>query len=86
MPGRENVTGDRRKLHVGELHDLYSTTNRPYQPANKIKEKRLAIVWCVCGTTGMCAVVWWEQQTNEREQLEDLGAEGRLILKMILNT
>jgi hypothetical protein len=33
----------------------------------------------------MCAVVWWGQ-TNEGEQLEDLGVEGRLILKGILNT
>jgi hypothetical protein len=46
VPRREDVTGDRRKLHVGELHDLYSTPNRPYQPSNKIK-KRISIMWCV---------------------------------------
>jgi len=69
------------KLHVGEFDDLYSTPNRPYQPANKIKEKRLAIIWCVWGDgRNVCG------QTNEREQLEDLGVEGRLILKWILNT
>jgi hypothetical protein len=49
VPRREDVTGDRRKLQVREVHDLYSTPNRPYQPANKIKEKRLAIMWCVWG-------------------------------------
>jgi hypothetical protein len=54
VPRRENVTGDRRKLHVGELHDLYSTPNRPYQPANKIKEKRLAIMWYVWGGQQEC--------------------------------
>ena len=43
---REDVTGDRGKLHVLELHDLYSTPSRHYQPANKIKEKRLAKMWC----------------------------------------
>jgi hypothetical protein len=47
VPRREDVIGDRRKLHVGELHDLYSTPNRPYQPADKINEKRLAIMWSV---------------------------------------
>jgi hypothetical protein len=51
---REDVTGDRRKLHVGELHDFYSTPNRPYQPANKIEEKRLAIMWCVWGGQQEC--------------------------------
>jgi uncharacterized protein YggL (DUF469 family) len=49
VPRGEDVTGDRRKLHVGELHDLYFTPNMPYQPANKIEEKRLAIICCVWG-------------------------------------
>jgi len=48
VPRREDVTGDRRKLHVGELHGLYSTPNRPYQPPNKIK-KRTSIMCCVGG-------------------------------------
>ena len=85
VSGREDVTGDGRKLRVVELHDLYCAPNRPYQPANKIKEKRLAKMWCGGGTTGICTVVWCGQ-TNGREQLVDLGIEGRLILKWILNT
>ena len=39
-PRREDVTGDIRKLHVKELYDLCSSQNRPYQSANKMKEKR----------------------------------------------
>ena len=33
----------------------------------------------------MCTVVWWGQ-ANEGGHLEDLGVEGRFILKWILNT
>jgi hypothetical protein len=45
----------------------------------KLSIMGLAIVWHACG-----AGYWWGQ-LNEREQLEDLGLEGRLILKWILN-
>ena len=33
----------------------------------------------------MCILVWWGQP-DEREQLEDLGVKGRLVLKWILST
>jgi hypothetical protein len=32
---RDEVTVDRRRLHIGELHDLYSS---PYESGNKIKK------------------------------------------------
>jgi hypothetical protein len=37
-PKREEVSGDRRKLHVEQRHDLYCTPNGPYQSVCKVKE------------------------------------------------
>ena len=72
---REDVTGDRRKLHVLELHDLYSTPNGPYQPANKIKEKRLAKVWCLGGEGGQYEFV--QLFCEDRQMRENTGRPRR---------
>jgi hypothetical protein len=45
-PKRDEVTGERRKLHSGELHNLYSSPDIIRQ----IKSRRMR--WGACGTHG----------------------------------
>jgi len=63
--GKEEGTGEWRKLHNAELHDLYCSLN-------------------VIGVWDRWQVFWWGN-LKERDHLGDLGVDGRMILKWILN-
>jgi hypothetical protein len=64
-PERDEVGGDRRKLHIEELHNLYFSPNI----IQVIRSRRIR--WA-----GHVAL-------RVRDNLEDLGTDGRIALKWI---
>jgi hypothetical protein len=72
-PKRDEVTGEWRKLHNGELHNLYSTPDTIRQIKSRIMRR-------ACGTHG------WERNVYRvlmgkpegKNHLEDQGVEGRM--------
>jgi hypothetical protein len=63
-PKRDEVTGDLRKLHNEELHNLYSLPS----VIRIMKSRRLRLVGHVAriGRRGMYVGYWWESQ-KERD-------------------
>jgi hypothetical protein len=57
-PRRDEVTGDWRKLHKEELHNLYSSRNRMV----KSRRMRWAGHVAIMGRRGMHVGYWWESQ------------------------
>jgi len=73
----EDVTGDRRKLHNEEPHDLYS-------PPNLVDESMEDEVGRACGKyegEEKCRVVLGKPEGGP---LENLGVDGRIVLKWVL--
>jgi hypothetical protein len=81
-PKRDEVTGEWRKLHNGELHNLYSSpciirqiksrrTRFAKHLAHRGQERR------------KCTTFWWES-LKERDHSEDQGVDGRMSLEWIL--
>jgi hypothetical protein len=69
-PKRDEVTGEWRKLHNEELHNLYSSPGgRGMWPAWERREK--------------CTRFWWESP-KERDNLEDQGVGGKMGSEWIL--
>jgi hypothetical protein len=72
-PKREDVTGEWRKLHSEELHNLY------------VKSRRMRWARHVArmGEERKCTRFWWENQ-KESDHLEDQGVYGiRMALREI---
>jgi hypothetical protein len=78
-PKRDEVTGEWRKLHNKELHELYCSPT---------------IVWVIKSRTRwaghvarergeVCTGFWWGNMT-ERDQWGDPGIDGKIILRWIL--
>jgi hypothetical protein len=65
---RDEVTGKLRRLHNEELHDLYSSRN--------IMLVGMRHAW----ETGEVHGEIWSGDLSERDHLEDLGADGRIVL------
>jgi hypothetical protein len=59
-PKRDEVTGERRKLHDEELHDLYSSPS--IIRIIKRRKMRWAGHVAVMGTRGTRIGCWWESQ------------------------
>jgi hypothetical protein len=66
-PKRDEVTGDRTKLHNGELHNLYSSPN--IIRMNKSRRMRWSGHVPRMGRRGMHIGYWWESQ-KERDHEE----------------
>jgi hypothetical protein len=75
-PKRDEVTGEWRKLHNGELHNLYSSPDIIRQ----IKSRRMRLAGHV---TRMCTGFWWESP-KEKDNLKHQGVDGRMGSKWTL--
>jgi len=77
-PKRDGVTGDRRRLRTEELHALYSSSN--IIQAIKSKRIRWAEPAARIGDREVHTGFWWGD-VMERDHLEDIRVDGRVILK-----
>ena len=77
LPKRDKVTGDWRRLHKDELNDLYCSPN--IVRAIKWRIMRCAGHVARTGDRRDAYRFWWGS-LRERDHLEDLGADGRIIL------
>jgi hypothetical protein len=66
-PKRDEVTGEQRKSHSGELHNLYSSPDIIRQ----IKSRRMK--WALMGEGRN---VFWSESQKEKDHLEDQGIDG----------
>jgi hypothetical protein len=75
-PKRDGVTGEWRKRHNEELHDLY------YSPTivKVIKSRRMKWEEHVARMRkgDSCTGIWWEN-LGERDHLRDPGVDGKVI-------
>jgi hypothetical protein len=80
-PKRDEVTGEWRKLHNKQLHDLYSSPTI----VRVIKSRRIG--WAVhvarMGREEACTGFWCGN-LRERDHWEDPGRDERIILGWIL--
>jgi hypothetical protein len=80
-PKRDEVTRKWRKLHNGELHNLYSSPDIIRQ----IKSRRMGGqgVWHAWERGETCTVFWWESP-KEKVHLKDQGVDWRMGSKRTL--
>jgi hypothetical protein len=80
---RDEVTGEWRKLHNKEVHDLYCSPSI----ARVIKSRRMRWAGHVAqmGRGEACTGFWWRNQT-ERNRWGDPDIDGRIILRWIFST
>jgi hypothetical protein len=75
---RDEVTGEWKRLHNKELYALYFSLNI----IRVIKSRRVRWARHVARMRAgeLHAVFWWGDP-RERDHLEDIGEDGRIILK-----
>jgi hypothetical protein len=80
-PTRDEVTGEWRKLHNGELRNLYSSPDIIRQ----IKSSRMRWAGHVAdmGEGRKCTGFWWESP-KEKDHLKHQGIDGRMGSKWTL--
>jgi hypothetical protein len=79
-PKRDEVTGEWRKLHNEEVHDLYSSPNIVWV----IKSIRIRWLGYVerMERREVCTGFWWGN-LRERDHWGDPGVDGRILLGWI---
>ena len=81
-PKRDEVTGDWRKLYNVELNDCYSSPS----VCREIISRKLRWVGHLARIRGkyrcIRTVFWW-RNLRERDYLEELGVDGKIILRWI---
>ena len=76
MPKRDEVTGEWRKLHNAELNDMYSSSNI----VRVIKSRRMRLAWHLARMgKGEAYTGFWWGNLRGRQDLEDLGVDGKTI-------
>jgi hypothetical protein len=75
-PKRDEVTGEWRKLHIEEFHDLYLSSNI-IQVTKPGRMRQAGHVACK-GSGKMHTGCWWGS-LRERDHLKDLGVDGKII-------
>jgi hypothetical protein len=82
-PKRDEVAGHCKRLHDDELYDLHPSPN-----IIPVINSR-TITWAGCmarmGDREVHVRFWWEH-LGERDHLEDLGVDGKVIIKWIFKT
>jgi hypothetical protein len=78
-PKRDEVTGEWRKLHSGELHNLHSSPDIIRQ----IKPRRMRWAGHVARMGEKCPR-FWRETPKERDHLEDPVVDWTMGLKWIL--
>jgi hypothetical protein len=74
--GGQEITGNCRKVHNEDLHRLYSSQN--ITGVTKIeRDEKGGGMWHV----EKCIQNFGGKYLRERDQFEDVGADGRIILK-----
>jgi hypothetical protein len=80
-PKRDEITKKWRKLHNGELHNLYSSPDIIKQ----IKSRRMMLVVHVAHMgEGRNVCRFWSESPKENYLLEDQSVDGRMGLECIL--
>ena len=79
-PKRDKVTGERKRLHTGELYDLYSSSNNIR--AIKSRKRQWAGHVARMGDRKGAYRVWVERSEGKNNS-EVLGVDGRIMLKLI---
>jgi hypothetical protein len=79
-PKKNEVTGGWRKLHFEELHNLCSLPT--YKDA-QVEEDGMGWAYSAHGAIINAYKIWLESLEG-RDNLEDLGVSGRMILQWIL--
>jgi hypothetical protein len=79
-PKRDEATGEWRRLHNGELNDLYSSPS--IIRVVKTRRMRWAEHVARMGKREMHTGFWWGD-LMEGDHLEDRGVDGTIILKWI---
>jgi hypothetical protein len=73
---REEISREWRRLHNGELYELYSSSN-----IIRVIKSRIIIIWAGyvawMGRVEMCTGFWWGD-LMERDHLENLDVDGRV--------
>jgi hypothetical protein len=79
-PKRDEVIWEWRKLHNGQLNDLYASPNI----VQMIKSRRIRWAGHVerMGRGDVHTGFWWGNM-KERDLLEDTGVDGMIILRLI---
>jgi len=77
-PKKEEVTGEVRRLHNKKFYDLYYSKNTVWL----IKCRRMRWVGHIAHLGYLHIGFWWGN-LREDDHLEDLGIDGRIILKWI---
>jgi hypothetical protein len=80
-PKGDEVTGEWRMLHNGELRNLYSSPD----VIRQIKSRRILWAWHVArmGEGETYTGFWWESQ-KEKDHLKNQGVDGRIGSKWTL--
>jgi hypothetical protein len=77
-PKRDEVAGDCRRLHNKEVYDTYFSQNILVN-----KSRRIRWVGYVASMENSGGTGFWLGELKESHNLEDLGIDGRIVLKWI---
>jgi hypothetical protein len=79
-PKRDEVTGKWRRLHNGELYDVYSSANI-FRPIKSRRMKLLGYAGPMRKRSGAYSILWGK--LRERDHLKDPISNGNMLLKLV---